>query len=265
MKKHLIIGNPIEHSLSPKIHNYWFKKNNIDAIYEKVAPDASEIENIVKDIKQNNLFAMNVTVPFKQQVIPFIEELSPAAKKTNSVNTICKKNGKIYGDNTDIIGFELAIKDKKIDLYNKEALILGAGGVVPSIIVALENLGINKIYLTNRTSKKVEKIKLNFPLIGEVKWGKLENSDIFINATSVGLKTTDQLNINISGIKPNKFFYDVIYNPPMTNFLKKAKSYGHEILNGETMFLYQAQKAFQIWHNITPKIDKDLIEFLNND
>ena len=153
MKKHLIIGNPINHSLSPKIHNYWFSKYKIDAIYEKISPKADEIQKIIGGIKEESLFAMNVTVPFKQQVIPFVDLLSSFAKKTNSVNTIYKKNGKVYGDNTDVIGFELAIKNSKISMTNKTALILGAGGVVPSIFVALQNLGIKKIYISNRTEK----------------------------------------------------------------------------------------------------------------
>ena len=265
MKKHLIIGNPIKHSLSPKIHNYWFKKNNIDAIYEKISPNNGEIEKIVKSIKSEKLFAMNVTVPYKQMVIPFIEDLSALAKRTNSVNTICKKNGKIYGDNTDSIGFELALKDLKISYTNKSAFIIGAGGVVPSIIVALENLGIDKIYVTNRTKDRLDYVKKLFPTIEIINWGNFENCDIYINATSLGLDIDDKIDIDFDKVRPKRLFYDVIYNPPETNFLKKAKSFGHNILNGETMFIYQAQKAFEIWHNLTPKIDSRLIEILKND
>ena len=265
MKKHIIIGNPIKHSLSPKIHNYWFEKNNIRAIYEKISPDEHEVEEIIKMIKSEKLFAMNVTVPYKQAVIPFIEDLSFIAKKTNSVNTICKKNGKIYGDNTDSIGFELALKDLKTSFFNKSAFIIGAGGVVPSIIFALQNLGVDKIYVTNRTKAKTDHIKKKFPSIEIINWGNFKNCDIYINATSLGLDVDDQIDIDFNKVKPKKLFYDVIYNQPETNFLKKAKSFGHNILNGETMFIYQAQKAFEIWHNLTPKIDIKLIEILKND
>ena len=108
MKKHLIIGNPISHSLSPKLHNYWFKQNNIDAIYEKAQPEEGEIEEILQQVKSNNIWGMNVTVPFKKKVIPFIEKLSETAKETTSVNTIFKKENIIYGDNTDVQGFELS-------------------------------------------------------------------------------------------------------------------------------------------------------------
>ena len=175
------------------------------------------------------------------------------------------KNKKVYGDNTDVVGFELALADLKINLKNKSALILGAGGVVPSIIVALQNLGLKEINISNRSANKVEKIKSNFSFVNEIKWGDVGNFDIYINATSVGLKEDDDLNLDITALQKGKFFYDVIYNPSMTNFLEKAKNLGHQILNGETMFLYQAQKAFELWHNISPKIDKLLIDQLKND
>ena len=266
IKKHLIIGNPINHSLSPKIHNYWFKKNNIDGNYDKKLIESNdELEKIFEDIKNDDLFAMNITVPFKQAVIPFIDNLSPVAKKTNSVNTIYKRDKKIYGDNTDVAGFELSLKDLGLNYKDKTAFILGAGGVVPSIIQGLKNLGIGEIYISNRSQNKIEKIKSDFPFIKKVEWGKLINSDIYINATSLGLESEDNLNLDLTNVSQKKLFYDVIYNPPKTNFLEMAKNLGHTISNGKSMFLYQAQKAFQIWHNIKPRIDEDLINFLDND
>ena len=144
MKKHLIIGNPISHSLSPKLHNYWFKQNNINAIYEKTQIEEYEIEKLLSQIKSNHIWGMNVTVPFKKKVIPFIEILSETAKETSSVNTVFKKENLIYGDNTDVQGFELSLKYENCELTDKKAFILGAGGVVPSIIKALKNLGVKK-------------------------------------------------------------------------------------------------------------------------
>ena len=179
MKKHLIIGNPIDHSLSPKIHNYWFKKYNINGVYEKFAAKKDELSKIVKKIKNEELFGANITVPFKQSIIPFLDTLSSSAKKTYSVNTIFKKNEKICGDNTDIVGFELAIQNSNFDFKNKSAFIFGAGGVTPSIIFGLKNLGIDEIFLSNRTLQKVENIKSNFPFINKVKWGEIENCDIY--------------------------------------------------------------------------------------
>ena len=126
MKKYLVIGNPIEHSLSPKLHNYWLKENNIDAIYDKKRLDENELKSIISEIKEEKIAGINVTVPYKKAIIPFLDELSPEAKDTQSVNTIYLQNGITIGHNTDIAGFELAIKYAKYDISNKKVFILGA-------------------------------------------------------------------------------------------------------------------------------------------
>ena len=213
MKKFLVIGNPIEHSLSPTLHNYWIKNNNIKAIYEKQKLDESELEQFIAQIKKENINGVNVTVPFKKTIIPFLDELSIEANKTQSVNTLYFKNGKIVGHNTDIIGFETSIEKSKYNIFNKEVLILGSGGVVPSIIFALNKMKVSKIKISNRTKEKAENLKKFFKNIEIIKWGEVSNFDIIINATSVGLKKEDNLNLDFSSASGNKFFYDVIYNP----------------------------------------------------
>ena len=263
MKKFLVIGNPIKHSLSPLLHNYWIKNNNIEAIYEKQKLTENELEQLVFQIKEKKIKGINVTVPFKKAVIPFLDELSVEAKKTQSVNTIYLNNNKIIGHNTDIIGFETSIKKSNYDLHNKEVLILGAGGVVPSIIFALIKLKVSKIKISNRTKEKVENLKKFFKNIEIVEWGELPNFDMIINATSLGLKKEDKINLNFSSVSKNKFFYDVIYNPRETNFLKVGKNLGNMILNGKMMFIYQAFSSFRIWHGIEPHINEDVIKLLD--
>jgi shikimate dehydrogenase len=265
MKKYLVIGNPIEHSFSPKIHNYWFNKNNIKAVYNKRQIYESDIKEIISTVRNGKINGINVTVPFKQLVIPFIDELSLEAKKTNSVNTIYKKKNKVVGHNTDIIGFELAIKRIGYNIKNKKVFILGAGGVVPSIIVALRNIGVAKIILANRTKKKAEEIKKGFPNIKVLNWGSVPDFNMIINATSVGLKKNDEIKLNLKDRGVNKFFYDVIYNPVETKFLKKAKESGNKVENGKMMFVYQAAAAFKIWHGVEPVINNETLDLLKND
>ena len=159
MKKFCVIGNPIDHSLSPKLHNFWLKKNKIKAIYEKKLLEEKEIPKLIESIRKSEINGVNVTVPFKNSIIPFLDSLSSEAKKTNSVNTICTEEDKIIGHNTDIVGFELALRYINYDVKRKKALIIGAGGVSPSIILALKNMGCENIHLTNRTYEKAEKIK----------------------------------------------------------------------------------------------------------
>ena len=136
---------------------------------------------------------------------------------------------------------------------------------MPSIILALNNLKTKKIFISNRTLEKAEIVKEKFKNIQILEWGIIENCDIFINATSIGLNNNDKFNFNFSQISEKKIFYDVIYNPSKTNFLQEAEKQGHRIINGQDMFLYQAQKAFFLWHNLSPKVDNNLIEFLYND
>ena len=264
IKKYLVIGNPIEHSLSPKLHNYWLKENNIDAIYDKKKIGDNELKNIISEVKEEKINGINVTVPFKNKVIPFLDELSPEAKDTQSVNTIYFQNGSTVGHNTDIAGFELAIKYAKYDVSNKEIFILGAGGVAPSIIYSLKKMKASKITLTNRTKKKAEDLKNLFKDIEIVDWGERIDFDMIVNATSIGLKKNeDGLNFDYSANGPNKFFYDVIYNPRETLFLKRAKLFGNRVENGKMMFIYQAHQAFTIWHKLLPQINDETIKLID--
>ena len=263
MKKFLVIGNPIEHSLSPKLHNYWIKNNGIDAIYEKTKLDENELENIVLQIKQKKIYGVNVTIPFKKAIIPFLDELTTEADSTQSVNTLFVKDNKVIGHNTDIIGFETSIKKSKFNIFNKEILILGAGGVVPSIIFALNKMKVSKIIISNRTREKAENLKKLFKNIEIIDWGEVPNFDMIINATSIGLKKEDHIILDFSSISKNSLFYDVIYNPIETNFLKTGKKMGNATLNGKFMFIYQALSAFNIWHGIEPKVNEVVTKLLD--
>ncbi len=264
-KKFVIIGNPVNHSLSPEIHNYWFKKNNLNSTYEKREILENELDGFINEIRNDQIQGANVTVPYKQKIIPFLDKLSDIAKKTQSVNTIFKKDNLVFGENTDVYGFTQSIKHQKISLKNKIALILGAGGVVPSLISALETLSVQKIFVTNRSPEKIDILKKRFTNIEALKWGETINFDIVINATSVGLKIGDTIDINFDKFKEKKIFYDTIYNPQMTNFLKRAKENNHFYINGELMLFYQAQKSFEYWNNLLPKINDNFLDIVKND
>jgi len=263
MKKFFVIGNPIEHSLSPILHNYWIKINGIDAIYEKQKLNENELKKFISLVREKKINGINVTVPFKKSVIPYLDELSLEAQNTQSVNTIYSRDNKVIGHNTDIIGFETSVKKSKYDLNNKEILILGAGGVVPSIIFALNKMKVSKIKISNRTKEKAQELKKIFKNIEIIEWGEVPNFDMIVNATSLGLNEEDKINLNFSTISKNKFFYDVIYNPQETNFLKTGKSLGNKILNGKLMFIYQALSAFNIWHAIEPDVNENVIKLLD--
>ena len=263
MKKFLVIGNPINHSLSPKLHNYWIKKNNLDSIYGKLEVNENELSDLCNHLKQGKLDGINITVPFKKAIIPHIDVMTGHALRTNSINTISVDNGNLIGHNTDIDGFELSIKKLNYDVNDKTIMILGAGGVVPSIIYALKRMNAGNIIISNRTKEKAEALKDLFKDLSVLDWGDLVDFDMIINATSIGLKEKDNFEIDFTKINKNKFFYDVIYDPYENNFFRAGNQKGNIFENGLNMFLYQAQKAFNIWHKIEPVIDEDVIKFLN--
>ena len=264
MKKYLVIGNPIGHSLSPKLHNNWLKENNINATYDKIKIELNEIESLIRNIKKQKIAGCNVTVPFKKKIISFLDRLTLEAEQTQSVNTITFDGKHLVGHNTDIFGFTKAIESLNFSMHDKTVLILGAGGVVPSIIFALNKMNTSEIIISNRTRERAEDLKVLFKNLKVVEWGKLPDFDVIINATSIGLNN-EIINLDFSKSGNNKLFYDVIYNPIETNFLKKGKELGNKTENGKTMFVYQASEAFKLWHGISPKINNETLALLKND
>jgi len=275
MKKYLVIGNPIEHSLSPLIHNHWMKKYRLfDSIYEKRKVEEKELKNIIKEIREDKIVGVNVTVPFKKLIIPFLDKLDFTAKKTESVNTLFKVKNKVVGYNTDRKGFALTMRELFPDpndsmvptaLQGKNIFILGAGGVTSSIIDALQHEGA-KIFLSNRTKKKAEELKKKYAEVEVLDWSKRPSTcDIVINTTSIGLTKDEKINIDFSDCSgdKDKLFYDLIYNPKETNFLKEARLRGNNTMNGQRMFLNQAIYAFNLWTDIKPEIDEEVIKLLD--
>ena len=186
------------------------KKNNINAIYEKEKILDSDLKDLIAKVQKGEISGINVTVPFKKKVIDYLDQLSIGSKITQSVNTISLNGKNLIGYNTDIDGFELAIKNINFNVLNKKILILGAGGVVSSIIFALKKLKAQQIIVSNRTKEKAENLKNLFKDIEITNWGNIPDFDLIINATSVGLKKDDKISLDLSKINKGKFFYDVI-------------------------------------------------------
>ncbi len=269
--KYAIIGNPISHSLSPTLHNYWFNKYNINAEYELLNINKNEIQNVINKIKDKEIKGINVTLPYKKSVIPFLNKTINDANKTHSVNTIMlDENNDLIGENTDVFGFQAAYlksipnQEKK----NKKILILGGGGVAPSIILALLKSNLLDISLTNRTYEKSLFLKKNFNELKIIKWEDcskiIDKFDIIINATSLGLKTDDNFKIDFSNFKKSMVYIDTIYNPSQTKTLGYFKSKKIRSLNGLNMFIYQGQKSFYLWNKINPEVDDKLLKLLES-
>ena len=268
-KKFAIIGKPISHSLSPTLHNYWFKKYDLDSYYSLMDVHESDLGNVVEKIRTGKLSGINVTLPFKQKIIPFLDALINDAKFTNSVNTVyLDKNNRLVGENTDVFGVQAAFLKEIVNVENKNALIIGAGGVAPSIIKSFQTSKIKKISIVNRTYEKSVFLGKKFNLSNIIKWNNLKNElskfDIIINATSLGLKNNDNFDFNFDNIKTGLIYIDTIYNPLETRNIKLLKEKGIKTFNGLNMFIYQGQKSFYLWNKINPEIDDRLLDLLGS-
>ncbi len=262
-----IIGNPITHSLSPVLHNYWFSKYNIESSYSLLDTKEHDIKKIIKKIKDKELSGINVTLPYKQKIIPFIDQLVNDAKSTNSVNTIfLDDSNNVIGENTDVYGIQAAYLKEISDIENKKALVIGAGGVSPSFIFSLLKSKIKNISIINRTHEKSIFLKKKFNSLNILEWRSLEQEirkfDIIINATSLGLKNGDDFEFNFNNVKDNLIYIDTIYNPIETKTSKFLKENKIKTFNGLDMFIYQGQKSFYLWNKINPEIDDHLIDLL---
>tara|TARA_Y100000591_G_C21844667_1_gene707934 strand:+ start:1306 stop:2127 length:822 start_codon:yes stop_codon:yes gene_type:complete len=267
IKKFGIIGNPIKHSLSPVLHNYWFEKYEIDASYSIIEVNNDNLKSVVNKIKNKVLWGINITLPYKQKIVPHLDYLVNDAKITSSVNTLyLDDKDNTVGENTDVFGLQAAYLKEVDKATEKKALVIGAGGVSPSVILSLEKSGVKNISITNRTYEKCIFLKKKFKNIKILRWSELEeainNYDIIINATSLGLKNGEDFSFNFNKTKDNLIYIDTIYNPLETKTLKFLKEKNTRVFNGLEMFIYQGQKAFYLWNKINPEIDQKLIELL---
>ena len=265
-KKFGIIGNPIKHSLSPVLHNYWFKKYSIDADYS-ILNIEDDLQGVIKKIRNKSLSGLNVTLPYKKKIVPYLDVIVNDAKITSSVNTVyLDDKGILIGENTDVFGLQAAYLKELDKSSKKKALIIGAGGVSPSVILSLQKSGVKDITIINRTLEKCIFLKKKFKTLKIIEWINLEseikNYDIIVNATSLGLKDGEDFDINFEKIKDNLIFIDTIYNPLETKTIKFLKKKDIKVFNGLDMFIYQGQKAFYLWNKVNPEIDQKLIELL---
>ena len=267
-KKFGIIGNPIKHSLSPVLHEYWFKKYGIDADYSIIEASDKDLPKILEKVEQGYYSGINVTLPFKQEIINHVGKVVNDAELTGSVNTVLLDNeNTVIGENTDVYGLQAAYLKEIDNCSNKKTLVIGAGGVSPSVILAIQKSGIRNISITNRTNEKCIFLKKKFNFLNIISWADLKseikNFDIIINATSLGLKNSEDFNFDFSNTKSEVIYIDTIYNPLETKTFKYLKDEGRRVFNGLDMFIYQGQKSFYLWNKINPEIDDELVELLN--
>lgn len=261
-----IIGDPVEHSFSPKVHGASLSAMGIDYEYEKVRVQKGGLEEYIKRAIETKTDGFNITMPHKTDIIPYLEDMDDEARLFSSVNTVCIRDGKLCGYNTDAIGYELSIKDCGSGFNGNRVVILGAGGVVRTLALKAAMSGAERIHILNRSIDKAlgirEMVQSRFDI--EVTCSGFsndelseacKNADLLINATPLGMSGCPQYeNLDfLESLPSHAFVSDLIYNPDTTEFLKKADELGHKTLNGTGMLIYQALAAEE--HYLNQKID----------
>lgn len=256
-----LIGYPIKHSLSPWIHERFLQQTELDGTYSIIEIDPEEsFQKAVGQLKQSSLNGFNVTVPYKEKIMPYLDEIDEQAKHIGAVNTVLCKDGKWIGYNTDGMGYMRALLNKYPEIANNKeqtVLLLGAGGAAKGILYALLHHGYQNITIANRSLERANELasandKVVVVSLEEAE-AELASFQLVIQTTSVGMKPyeTEQI-ISLEKIKREAIVSDIVYQPLLTSLLKEAQKYGANIHFGHSMLLYQAQYAFEIWTNKKP-------------
>ncbi len=269
-----LIGYPLGHSLSPLMHNTAFRALDVDAVYKLFPLKENEVEPFVRGLKDENspIFGLNVTVPYKEKVIPFLDALSPYAEKVMAVNTIVVNDKReLIGHNTDGPGFLSHMTELGCSLVGKRVSILGAGGAARAIVsvLCLEINGPESVllydvdreksrFLVDDLNKRMDASRVE--VVDSIDDLNIELADILINATPIGLKSSDPVLVSDELFHQGLFVYDLIYNPGQTKLLKMAAAHGCRVSNGLGMLLYQGILAFEHWANaeLSPEIREQM-------
>lgn len=261
-----VIGNPISHSQSPKMHKYWLRKYGLLGDYVPLHVHEDNLEQVLRTMPQMGFAGANVTIPHKVNVMSIADQVSDRATLIGAANTlIFKKDGKIYADNTDGYGFMANMKQNAPHWDPKAgpAAIFGAGGAARAVIVALADAGVPEIYLSNRTRPKAEALKSEFGArIKIVDWvqagNMLDDATTVVNTTSLGMTGAAEFRVPLDGLKPGMVVTDLVYTPLRTRLLDEAEAAGCTVVDGLGMLLHQGVPGFERWFGVRPDVDDEL-------
>ena len=260
-----VIGDPIEHTLSPAMHNAAFEHLKLDFVFLAFRVTSDELENAVRGACALGIRGLNVTMPHKNSVTEFLDEADPAVKFLGAANTILNQSGRLKGFNTDGVGALKALKQNGVNLAGKKVLLLGAGGAAKAIAFSLAK-EVDELCILNRDAVKARELASVLEPFGKKIVGnefspkqlqqKLQDSDVLINATFVGMTpyASDSL-VKPDWLKPELTVMDIVYNPVETKLLRDARASGAKVINGVEMLLYQGAASFEIWTGCKAPVD----------
>ncbi len=264
-----LFGDPVEHSFSPAMQNAAFSSLGLDYVYVPFLVAPADLGQALAAVRALNLAGVNVTVPHKEKVLPFLDELAPEAEIAGAVNTIVHQGGRLSGHNTDGAGFLRALAvDVGFAPEGKNVLVLGAGGAARAVSAALARAGAREIRIAGRTAQKAAALAREINECGHgraraIRWGEkdllevLPDVQLVVQATPVGMhpRPEDCPPFPFQGLRSGHLVCDLIYHPPLTKFLARAKAAGARILNGLGMLLYQGVLAFELWTGVSAPVE----------
>lgn len=250
-----IIGDPVSHSLSPVMHNTAFRTKGIKAVYGAFRVEAKELSKAIEGLRALNISGVSVTIPHKEEVINFLDEVDPIAREIGAVNTIINRAGKLFGTNTDWLGVKGAFEERGIELRGKRVTILGAGGSTRAIIFALKQCGVEEITIYNRTFERAKILAEKFGVSART-WDEINEAEgeVIIQATSVGLKEMKSP-VEKGVLSRFKIAMDIVYVPLKTKFLQFAEEAGLVVIDGLRMLLHQGAEQFRLFTGLEPPLE----------
>ncbi|MEE3045533.1 MAG: shikimate dehydrogenase [Pseudomonadota bacterium] len=266
-----VMGWPVSHSKSPRLHGYWLAKYGIDGSYMPLPVEPENFQAALISLRNLGFSGVNVTIPQKEMAMPECDELSDRARRIGAVNTVTfAKDGRLLGDNTDGFGFieNLRQEAPDIDFTSGPAVVLGAGGASRAILVALLDEGSPEIRIANRTRARAEDLvrEFNDRRLTVIDWpvspDALSDVSLLVNTTSLGMVGQPKLDIDLDGLPTSALVTDIVYAPLITGLLQQAKDRGNPIVDGLGMLLHQARPGFHRWFGIDPEVTQELRDFV---
>jgi shikimate dehydrogenase len=265
-----VIGWPVSHSLSPRLHGYWLQEKKIDGAYLPLAIEPDKLTTCLPALRDMGFRGVNLTLPHKILALGLCDEVTAEASEIGAVNTISFEKGRILGSNSDAYGFLESLKESvpELSLARKRALLLGAGGAARAVLAALLGAGIAEVVLCNRSRDKAEALAkgVTGSRVSLRDWAErgqdLEGIDLLVNSTSLGMVGQDPLEMTLEGLSPSALVADIVYRPLETDLLARARARGNACVDGLGMLLHQARPGFAAWFGEEPGVTPELRAFV---
>lgn len=264
-----VMGWPVDHSRSPRLHNYWLDRHGIDAAYVPLAVAPDTLEQAVRGLPALGFAGANVTIPHKEAVLPFLDQVDSAAERIGAVNTIVIKDGRLYGSNTDGFGFleNLKAGAPQWRAGAGPAVIIGAGGAAKAVAWALIDAGVPTLQIVNRTATRAEDLAAALgpkarAMVWESRADVLGEAALLVNTSALGMTGQPGLDLDLARLPATAVVNDIVYQPQETPLLAAARTRGNTAVEGIGMLLHQGRPGFAAWFGVDPTVDANLRDYV---